>query len=82
MREKQRGPDILAKTSCSYQINKFLISTYITATGNRIKPTFTAYTATVHIRLKPNRNKPTMTPAAATINSAIINAVTINITSL
>ena len=80
MREKQRGPDNLAKTSCSYQINMFLTSAIITTIGARTKPTLNAVTSTVITRPIPVVNKPTIRPAIT--NIPIIVPITFTIVAI
>lgn len=63
MREKQRGPDILAKTSCSYQISMFHITAHTIAIGARTSPTLNAITRIVTIKPIPVVNKPMIRPA-------------------
>ena len=77
MREKQRGPDILAKTSRRYQINMFLIMRNTITNGTNTIPSLIAYTKMVPIAAKPNMIKPTMIPKA--IMPTNIPANTVNI---
>ena len=77
MREKQRGPDNLAKTSRRYQINMFLIMRNTITNGTNTKPNLIAYKSITHIALNPNKNKPIMIPAAAIAANVIANTVNI-----
>ena len=77
MREKQRGPDILAKTSCSYQINMFLIIRNAITNGTSTNPIFTAYMNMAATADTPAMSNPSSIPTTITVPIIIANAVII-----
>ena len=77
MREKQRGPDILAKTSRSYQINMFLIIRNAIANGTSTNPILTAYMNMAATADTPAMSNPSSIPTTITVPIIIANAVII-----
>lgn len=77
MLEKQRGPDILAKTSCFHQINMFLIIAHTITIGARTTPILNAVMSMVMIRPIPVVNKPTIRPAITNTPMIVPNALAI-----
>ena len=77
MREKQRGPDILAKTSRSYQINMFLIIRNAITNGTSTNPILTAYMNMAATADTPAMSNPSSIPTTITVPIIIANAVII-----